>query len=340
MSTANRVDWVDYAKGFCIIMVVMMHSTLGVEKAAEATGWMSYVVAFAKPFRMPDFFLISGLFLGRVVDRDWRTYLDKKVFHFAYFYALWLTIQFAFKAPQIAGDGGAVEVARQYAIAFIDPFGTIWFIYLLPIFFVLTKALRGLPWWPVLLAGAILQMAKVNTGWVIPDEFAARFFYFYAGYVFAPHIFRYAALVLKHAWLAVTYLALWSLVEGTAVFAGYSEVPGIGLALGLVGAIAVVTLSTLLSKTDLMAPVRYCGKHSLVIYLAFFLPMAVARSALLRTGIIPDIGWISVAVTAAGVIFPLVLYWSVRHTGARFLFERPAWARFAIPRGARLAPAE
>jgi uncharacterized membrane protein YcfT len=31
---AGRVDWVDYAKGFCIIMVVMMHSTLGVEAAA------------------------------------------------------------------------------------------------------------------------------------------------------------------------------------------------------------------------------------------------------------------------------------------------------------------
>lgn len=29
---ADRVAWVDYAKGFCIIMVVMMHSTLGVEK--------------------------------------------------------------------------------------------------------------------------------------------------------------------------------------------------------------------------------------------------------------------------------------------------------------------
>ena len=29
----ERVDWVDYAKGICIILVVMMHSTLGVEKA-------------------------------------------------------------------------------------------------------------------------------------------------------------------------------------------------------------------------------------------------------------------------------------------------------------------
>src|SRR5215470_2859273 len=84
--TAPRVDWVDYAKGICIVMVVMMHSVLGVELAAGETGFMHAVVMFAKPFRMPDFFLISGLFLPLVIDRDWRTYLDRKVVHFAYFY--------------------------------------------------------------------------------------------------------------------------------------------------------------------------------------------------------------------------------------------------------------
>ena len=106
MPQSSRVDWVDYAKGFCIIMVVMMHSTLGVEQAAGHEGWMHAVVAFARPFRMPDFFLISGLFLARVIDRDWRDYLDRKVVHFAYFYVLWVTIQFAFKAPMFAAEHG------------------------------------------------------------------------------------------------------------------------------------------------------------------------------------------------------------------------------------------
>jgi uncharacterized membrane protein YcfT len=84
----DRVDWVDYAEGFCIVFVVMMHSTLGVGAATGQTGWLHHVVAFALPFRMPDFFMISGLFLALVIDRDWRTYLDRKVVHFAYFYLL------------------------------------------------------------------------------------------------------------------------------------------------------------------------------------------------------------------------------------------------------------
>ena len=54
----GRVDWVDYAKGICIVMVVMMHSVLGVEKAAGDTGFMHALVMFAQPFRMLDFFLI------------------------------------------------------------------------------------------------------------------------------------------------------------------------------------------------------------------------------------------------------------------------------------------
>ena len=135
----ERVDWVDYAKGFCIVMVVMMHSTLGVEAALGREGWLHYAVAFAKPFRMPDFFLISGLFLARVIDRDWRTYLDRKVVHFAYFYALWVTIQFAVKAPGFAAEYGWSGAAGLYLESFIQPFGTLWFIYLLPIFFVVTK---------------------------------------------------------------------------------------------------------------------------------------------------------------------------------------------------------
>ena len=117
--TSGRIDWVDYAKGICIVMVVMMHSTLGVEAAADAQSWMHALVEFAKPFRMPDFFLISGLFLARVIDRDWRRYLDRKVVHFLYFYVLWVTIQFAFKAPGLAGELGAAR-SREVLSAFIS----------------------------------------------------------------------------------------------------------------------------------------------------------------------------------------------------------------------------
>src|ERR1700716_731446 len=162
----DRVAWVDYAKGFCIVFVVMMHSTLGVEQAAGEQGWLHAVVAFAKPFRMPDFFLISGLFLAQVIDRDWRTYLDRKVLHFVYFYLLWTAIQFAVKAPVFVHEYGPLSTIWFYVQSFWEPFGTLWFIYLLPIFFVVTKLAHSLriPPLAVWLVGAALEIPHIHTG--------------------------------------------------------------------------------------------------------------------------------------------------------------------------------
>src|SRR3981189_3406236 len=44
----GRIAWVDYAKGFCIIMVVMMHSTLRHHEPALLAGVLPVLVAFAK----------------------------------------------------------------------------------------------------------------------------------------------------------------------------------------------------------------------------------------------------------------------------------------------------
>jgi uncharacterized membrane protein YcfT len=337
---AERVAWVDYAKGLCIVMVVMMHSTLGVGAAAGGEGFLHALVAFAKPFRMPDFFLISGLFLARVIDRDWKTYLDRKVVHFAYFYVLWMTIQFAVKAPAFAAEHGVLAALRFYAESFVEPFGTLWFIYLLPIFFVVTKLMRPAPAVAIWLIAAALEITTIETGWTVIDEFASRFVYFYTGYILAPPIFALAAQAQRHVPAAVTGLLLWGLVNGFLVFAGYAPLLFLSLALGLLGAVAIVSLSALLAQVRWLDVLRYCGQNSIVIYLAFFLPMAATRIVLLKTGIIADIGVISVLVTAAGVIAPLLLLWLVRGTVLRFLFERPE--RFWLTPKPRLAlqPAE
>jgi len=315
---------------------VMMHSTLGVEAAAGREGWLHTVVEFARPFRMPDFFMISGLFLANVIDRDWRTYLDRKVVHFAYFYVLWVTIQFAFKAPTFAAEHGWNHVPFLYLEAFVEPFGTLWFIYLLPIFFVVVKAAHSLrvPPLAIWLVAAALEIAPIDTGWTVIDEFASRFVYFYTGYVFASRIFVLAAEA--QAWpalaagaqaspeTALAGLAVWGLINGFLVFNGLAGAMGVSLVLGLAGAAAVVALSALIAKSDVFRPLRYCGQSSIVIYLAFFLPMAASRTLLVKMGWITDIGALSAVVTLAGVIGALMMYWAVHWNVLRFLFERPA----------------
>jgi uncharacterized membrane protein YcfT len=59
----------------CIILVVMMHSTLGLQNAVGQSGFVDPVVAYFAPFRIPTFFVLSGLFLERALRRDLGYYV-------------------------------------------------------------------------------------------------------------------------------------------------------------------------------------------------------------------------------------------------------------------------
>ena len=76
------------------------------------------------------------------------------------------------------------------------------------------------------------------------------------------------------------------------------------------------------------------------IFRAYHALPPLTRMALLKTGIVPDLGTVSLIVTAAGVIGALCWYWAVRGTPLRLLFERPAWAKLKPARAPVLQPAE
>ncbi len=353
--TENRIDWVDYAKGFCIIFVVMMHATLGVEKYAVlkelaepgATGWMNYIVTFAQPFRMPDFFMISGLFLGLVIARSWLRYFDRKVVHFAYFYLIWLVIQFAFKSLGWISQGvPATEIGGNFMLALIEPYGTLWFIYMLPVMFIATRLLSNIHWLIVFGGAILLEIAPIHTGSLLVDEFAARYVYFFAGYALAQPIFKLAGWAQDNIGKALGYLGLWAIINGIFTFSAMPEIfeslfasanrqipsnmaqlPIVSLALGAAGAVAVVCLCAVLSRFKLAGFLRYLGQHSIVVYLAFFAPMIITREILFKFTPSLDLGTMSLIVLLSSVIGPVIAYEFTRITGwFGFLFSRPKWA--------------
>ncbi|SDM88179.1 Uncharacterized membrane protein YcfT [Methylobacterium phyllostachyos] len=342
----DRLAWVDIAKGICILLVVMMHSVTGTGDAMGGEGFLHPVVAFAKPFRIPDFFLLSGLFIGRVIDRDWRLFSDRRVVHFAYFYLLWLVIQSAAKYGKIAGDAGPTAFAAHLAHALIEPYSSLWFIYLLAVFSVVTKVLRSVPGSLLLVAAALLQIADIRSDSTLIEEFCARYVYFVAGYLFADRIFALADAARRRFGPALIGLALWAGVEAwlaltpTAdpVHPTLASLPVVSLALGAAGALAIVVVAALIGRAGgpVAEAIRTCGQRSIVIYLAFSLPMAAAREILIRTGIIADIGAVSLAVMVVAVLLPLLLERLVRGTRLGFLFVRPARFHLA-PAGAPTA---
>ena len=328
----TRLAWVDVAKGLCILLVVLMHATLGVEKAIGQETALNAFIEWARPFRMPDFFLISGLFLAARIDRSWRSYLDSKVVHFAYFYVLWLTIQFATKAPGMIGESGAAATLQDYLTSFFVPFGTLWFIYLLAVYFVVAKLLRPVPKWIVIAGAAAMHVAAPHTGVFIVDEFASRFVFFYSGYALAPAVFAFADRIRAvPALLAVAALAAWAVLNAAAVHSGIALMPGPDLAFSYVGIGAVIAFSVLVTHRFAGRVLAYCGRNSIAVYLAFTLFMGPVRIVLLKLtgGAAPSA--VALASAFAGVAGALLLQWMVKGTRADFLFKRPDAFRLKAP---------
>lgn len=327
---SNRYAWVDYAKGICIIGVVTLYVADYMTMQIGTAGWMHYWTDFARPFRMPDFFLLSGLFLARVIDRPWRDYLDKKVVHYLYFFVVWTIIFFA---ARVATEGTAASELGQpdeSLIAWIisKPFAMLWFIQALPIMFLVTRLTRRVPWWVMLPAAALLQMFPLGSrDWVMVDHFCVRYVYFYVGFAFAPYVFRLAEGAIKRPRVALIAVLVWVVVNAYLVQAGLSKLQGISLVLGLVGTAAVITTGTLLSRIDWMDWLRYLGQHSIVTYLGFFIPMQVSLKVSQWVPVLSDPGTVAALISMLSVLSAMVLFWATRNTPASFLFKRPDWIR-------------
>ena len=341
---SERIAWFDYAKGICIIMVVMMHSTLGVgeafaDRGLAPEGFMHWVVAYAKPFRMPDFFLLSGLFLSLAIGRGWLHYLDKKLIHFAYFYVLWLAIQMPLR---LAAEGGlsAGNFATQFLDALVNPYAPLWFIYVLPLMFIVTKLLHRFPG-SCCLAGRrccrsfrcipvgapSTNMPRTTTSSSSPVICLRRTYLPLPGGRRKTVRFR-RGRSLRGLWRTALPCSLRGRVRirvGRAVAAGVA-------AARRSGAVAIVTAASLMAKFDVAHAIRYCGKNSIVLYISFMIPMAVTRVVLAKTGLVTDTGVASLIVWLTALISPLIVYEVLRRTPLRYLYQRPSWAKLPYQR--------
>lgn len=338
LTAPNRIDWVDYAKGICIILVVMMHSVLGYGEMVHAEGWMHPVVEFAKPFRMPDFFMIAGLFLSRSIMGDRRSYFDRKIVHFAYFYLLWLAIQTAlFEAPLLLSD--PIGFIGVFLKALVIPNGSLWFVHMLAVFYAITWAVRHVSKPVIFAIAALLQIVfatgAIDTGWSVTNRFAEWYVFFFAGYAFAPAVFEFATRITTNSRVAIEALLLWGILNHMAVQTGVSGLPIFGLVLGFAGAAAIVAIGALLAKHEIGGALRYAGKYSIVIYLTFFIPMKVTQKGLSMTEVIPDVGTASALVMLAGVALPLLGHWMIKGTALIALYERPEWAKMSRKKSKR-----
>ncbi len=333
-NTIPRIDWVDFAKGMTIILVVQMHVTAGIEASLGTESTLMHaLVDFFRAFRMPLFFLVAGLFLQRSIDKPWMEYLDKKVIHFAYFYFLWIFITFVIKYPLADASTTAHNFSVERLLwSVIEPFGTLWFIYILAVFYIVTRLLNSvLPMPAVLAIGVALYLWQPNpTLPFLPDghsmlikEFGWRYIFFLSGFYGYNLWFKLADHASKAPLVAIAAFAIFSFGNILFLSAHFPYNHPLALLNSYAGALATIALCAVFARYNIGTFLSFIGKHSLYIYISFFVPNAFLRTVMIKLEVAPPIDQFILLVLVVCIITPIIAFHLLKKTPLAFFYSRP-----------------
>jgi uncharacterized membrane protein YcfT len=162
-----RLDWVDAARGVCVLLVVLLHVRIFVyTPLAPATNGVevwSQLTEFFGAFRLPLLFVVSGLVASRRVRAGWsdrRTVLRAASLY--WLYLVWLTV-YALLSIVVVSPGVPFRVlsVEAYARQLVVPDSMLWFIFALAVYVALFSSLSRVS--PIVILG-VLAVVSVASG--------------------------------------------------------------------------------------------------------------------------------------------------------------------------------
>lgn len=163
---SKRLAWIDYAKGLTIFLVVYHHCYLTlINSGVVMKPWMINANLFVYSFRMPMFFMLSGLFISRSLQkRGARKYIENRSRILLYPYILWGLFQVTLGIIFREYGHGASGI-NPYLVLLYQPNATSQLWYLITLFnsallFVVLKAKFHLSNRIQFLLGILLYMAS------------------------------------------------------------------------------------------------------------------------------------------------------------------------------------
>ncbi|WP_210479313.1 acyltransferase family protein [Naasia sp. SYSU D00948] len=295
-------DWVNFAKGVAIILVVLYHSMLFLRSIEFEGGGMGRAKTALEMFPMPVFLAIAGMYHQRVVTwtlgETWR----RRLLGYLYLYVLWSVIRFAFYlvVPNVRSDGAGSYASDPLALLtiLVWPISSYWFILALAVFTLVLWLVRKLPPWIPITGAAVLSIAFStgfvtvrNVGW---DRMGEYLVFFLVGALAARKLF--AAVPKAPWWVVPASLAVYGASAAVAAFvpAG-SRVPGVVLVGQVAAVVFGATASHLLVRLRPLSWVSYLGTRSLHLYLihVFVIAgLAAVVQALPQLSLLPGRGFL------------------------------------------------
>jgi fucose 4-O-acetylase-like acetyltransferase len=309
-----RWYWVDYLRGIAIILVVYRHALLGLEFshiAVPAILEKANMVFFS--FRMPLFFIISGIFIREsMVKRSLYQLIGIKFENLFYPYLVWSFIQVSLQIL-LAGTTNANRSLIDYSYILYHPRDLDQFWYLPALFntsvvFMLIRSRWNPPKWVHLLLGLGLYLLSPYFQAVSMMSDWMRFYIFFAiGDAVSEFFFRNSTQrFLKNPWtlLLISPFFVLAQIYYLRFDVGAMEF----LVVALVGCLSMFILSFRLEIWKVFTFLRVIGYHSLYIYVMHVMVTAGARVVLTRVFGFHDPVILLATCIFFGVTIPIVFY--------------------------------
>ncbi len=340
-----RLTWIDYARGIAIILVVYRHSFEGIKQAGldvQPYLFLEYANILFFSFRMPLFFIVSGIFVTLSLQkRGLVKFIKTKAKVILYPYFLWASIQLSIQIL-FSDYTNYHPTIKSYLDLFYQPRELAQFWYLLALFnvsvlYVIAKSKLKLSITTNIILGLIMFylstivfQKSLNIGFV--SDILHNYIFIALGDAISKQMtnrdnFKYfeSRKILGLLFIPFILSQVFFLIQNLNsdvpkyMFVEYYR-PFWFLIISLLGCIFIINLSFVLQKYKLFGWLHVLGKYSLYIYVAHVIAFAAVRIFLTKVLHIDYVPGVLFLVILAGLIFPVILYKISERLGWYWLF--------------------
>ena len=343
----NRLNWIDYAKGLGIILVVYGHVARGLFAAELPIEESSYLLvdSIIYSFHMPLFFALAGwFFLDAVKRKGALNQVGSKINAVFYVFVVWSIVHGLVEVGLSRFTTNQLSLDELLTLS-NHPRNHLWFLFALFFVSVLCSFIYAFVSrrWHLLILALGVAMYFVRNSYdisVTPIEYYMLGFSVFlmfgvslAQYADTPWFGRLcstplvALTLLLFAWAQYSFhlQAGWTWDEGPVLWR---------LALALLGVYTLVVFSRWLGQFEL-GLLAFLGRRSLEIYLMHLIAGSGIRIILHKFLGIDDVTIHLIAGTVFGIILPLIGAWFIDKLKLGFLFTPPSFLRVPYLSGGR-----
>ena len=337
----SRYPWVDYAKGIAIILIVYRHMLGGYESAGiEISEYFLLVQQSVYNFRMPLFFILSGIFVRKSLGkRNMQRFVTYKLNTIMYPYLLWASIQLSAQLffssytnnPRDSSD----FLYLFYAPRKLDQFWFLYTIFNITIIYVVLYSYGKIKSGGQLLVAALFYYSStlnaVDSISLLQDTLQYYLYFALGSYVAEAVLDRSNYGVFSSWWLFAVLLPTFLVSQWYWIIHQDLQAtqPLLFALIAIIGSSFMLNITFMLGKAGVAGFLTTIGRHSLYVYILHVLCIGFTRTLLLSLLKIDEVLLLLSVSMVAGIMLPIIVYQMSLRYGLWFLFsfQRPQTPR-------------